>query len=46
MMMLEEFEAEPPGWDIPPEWGAVKPNKEARLVVTCFSTRVSTGETW
>jgi hypothetical protein len=45
MTREEEFAADPPGWEIPPELGVVKPNKEARWVVICFSTRVRTGET-
>lgn len=39
------FEAEPPWVEIPPAWGAVKPNFWARVLVVVFSRRVRAGET-
>ena len=44
--MAVEFEAEPPGWLIPPEVEGGRPKREARYFVVLFSVRVRTGETW
>jgi hypothetical protein len=44
--MAVEFEAEPPGWEMPPLVEAGRLKRLARYLVVCFSTRVSTGETW
>jgi hypothetical protein len=40
------LEAEPPGCEMPPAKGEVKPRRVARNFVVCFSIRVRTGETW
>ena len=40
------LQAEPPGCEIPPAKGVVKPRRVARNLVVCFSIRVRTGETW
>ena len=42
----EELDALPPGCEIPPAKGEVKPIRLARNRVVCFSIRVRTGETW
>lgn len=46
MTRAVEFEALPPGCDIPPANGDVNPRRVARKRVVCFSMRVRTGETW
>jgi hypothetical protein len=40
------FEAEPPGWEIPPLVCEGRAKRLARYSVVRFSMRVRTGETW
>jgi hypothetical protein len=40
------LEAEPPGWEIPPDVDFGRLKSEARYFVVRFSIRVRTGETW
>ena len=40
------LEAEPPGTEIPPAWGPLRPNRLARAREVVFSIRVRAGETW
>jgi hypothetical protein len=40
-----EFEALPPGWEMPPLVEGGRAKRLARYLVVCFSTRVRTGET-
>jgi hypothetical protein len=44
--MAVEFEAEPPGWEMPPLEEGGRSKREARYFVVRFSMRVRTGETW
>ena len=46
MTILEALDADPPGCEMPPACGPVNPKSDARRLVTCFSMRVSVGETW
>jgi hypothetical protein len=40
------FEADPPGWEMPPLVEGGRAKREARYFVVRFSTSVRTGETW
>lgn len=46
MTRAVELEAEPPGWEMPPDVEAGREKREARCLVQRFSMRVRTGETW